>query len=77
MRETIGEWKVEWINTNGKTDELEVLIIDSKLDTMAPYIYEGSFAKIPKQLEEKKVIHWGKILESSVRDRIGAYSLTI
>jgi hypothetical protein len=77
MRETIGEWKKEWIDTNGRTDELEVLITDSRLDDMTPYIYEGSFVGIPKELEAKKVISNGKICISSVPDRIGAYSLII
>jgi len=77
MRETIGEWKSEWIGTNGKTDELEVLIHDSKLDDFHSCVYEGSFAKIPEILEKKKVIDWGKILASSIQDRTGAYSLTI
>lgn len=49
MRETIKEWKDEWIETNGKTDELE----------------------------EKKVVNSAKIIDSTVPDRIGAYSLKI
>lgn len=77
MRATIGEWKQEWIDASGKTDELEVLITDSGLDDLAPYVYEGSFTKIPETLENKKVIDCGKILVSSVQDRIGAYLLTI
>lgn len=77
MRETIREWKKEWIETNGETDEVEVLITNSKLEESQPYIYEGSFKNIPEELEEKKVIDWGKILDSSVPARIGAYSLKI
>jgi hypothetical protein len=77
MRETIKEWKDEWIETNGHTDDLEVVITDSKLDDLKPYVYEGCFAKIPRELNEKKVIGSGKILDSSVHDRIGAYSLKI
>ncbi len=77
MRETVGEWKKEWIDTNGETNELEVVIKSSKLSNGAAYIYEGSFVNIPELLEEKKVITWGKILDSSIPDRIGAYSLTI
>lgn len=77
MRETIKEWKNEWIETNGKTNELEVVISNSNLDNLAPYIYEGSFVNIPKGLEEKKVIASGKILDSSVPARIGAYALKI
>ena len=77
MRETIKEWKDEWIETNGKTDELEVLITDSSLSDLESYIYEGSFVGIPEYLEDKKVVSSGKVLTSTVKDRIGAYSLTI
>ena len=77
MRETIKDWKEEWIETNGETNELEVIIDDSSLSQDIPYIYEGSFAKIPDSLELKKVLSWGKILDSSIADRIGAYRLTI
>lgn len=76
MRETIKEWKDEWIETNGETDELEVLISYNNSDSDR-YIYEGSFANIPEELEEKKVVNSGKILDSTVLDRIGAYSLKI
>lgn len=76
MRETIKEWKDEWIETNGETDELEVLISYNNSDSDG-YIYEGSFANIPEELEEKKVVNSGKILDSTVLDRIGAYSLKI
>ena len=77
MRETIKDWKKEWIETNGKTEDLEVLIKDSSLDDFAPCIYEGSFVNIPESLEEKKVIEWGQVCDSSIPNRIGAYSLTI
>ena len=77
MRETIKEWKEEWIATNGKTNEVEVVIENSNLNDLDSYIYEGCFAKIPVELEEKKVIKWGKICDSTVLSRIGAYSLTI
>lgn len=77
MRETIKEWKEEWIATNGKTNEVEVVIEDSNLNDLASYIYEGCFAKIPVELEEKKVVKWSKICDSTVISRIGAYSLTI
>ena len=77
MRETVKEWKKEWIDTNGETNELEVSIKDSSLDEFTSLIYEGSFAGIPKKLEEKKVVDWGKICNSSVPERVGAYSLTI
>lgn len=77
MRETVREWKKEWIDTNGETDELEVAIEDSSLDKFAPDVYEGPFARIPVALEERKVVKWAKICNSSISERIGAYSLTI
>ncbi len=76
MRDTIKEWKSEWIETNGETNELEVLISNTNSDTDG-YIYEGSFANIPEELEEKQVVDWGKVLTSTVPERIGAYSLKI
>jgi hypothetical protein len=76
MRETIKEWKNEWIETNGETDELEVLISYCNSDSDG-YIYEGSFVKIPAELEEKKVISSSKVIASTVSTRIGAYSLKI
>lgn len=77
MRETIKDWKDEWIETNGLTDDLEVVIKDCALPELHSYIYEGSFRNIPEELEVKKVIDWAKIVESSIPDRIGAYSLSI
>jgi len=80
MRETVKEWKREWIETNGETDELEVDIKDSgQRDALnnARSIYEGSFAGIPVELEEKRVIEAGQIIDSSLPERIGAYSLLI
>ncbi len=74
--ETIKEWKKEWVETNGETDELEVLISDRN-SAFDGYVYEGSFVNIPEELEEKKVVGCGKILDSSVPARIGAYSLKI
>lgn len=72
MRETVKEWKDEWLETNGKTDELEVIISEGESD-----VYEGSFSDIPKKLEEKKVISSGTILDSTIHERIGAYKLKI
>ena len=77
MRETVGEWKKEWIETNGQTHELEVVIQDGSLDNFAPYIYEGSFVDIPEELLCKNVVDYGRIVESSEPERKGAYSLTI
>lgn len=75
MRETLKEWRDEWITTNGKTSKLEVIIEDRSRDDV--YIYEGNFAGIPVEFLERKVIENGKILDSSVPKRRGAYLLTI
>lgn len=77
MRETLKDWRRDWVETNGETNELEVVIKDSKLDDLAPYVYEGSFVGIPDNLLDKKVIDCGQIVESSVPERNGAYTLTI
>ncbi len=77
MIETIRDWKNKWMETNGETEKLEVVIEDSKLGEAAPYVYEGSFKDIPEDLLDEKVIEDGKIIDSSVSERIGAYSLTI
>lgn len=77
MRETLKDWKEEWISTNGITTGLEVVIKDSKLHDMAPYIYEGSFVEIPEELLDRKVVETSKIIDSSIPKRIGAYSLTV
>ena len=77
MRETLKDWKRDWIEENGETNELEVVVKDSKLDDFAPYVYEGSFVDIPEDLLDKKVIDCGQIIESSKPERNGVYSLTI
>lgn len=77
MRETVKDWRNEWIHMSGLTDELEVIITDSSLDSFHSEIYSGSFAGIPEELYEKKVIEKGRIIASSVPEREGAYSLTI
>lgn len=83
MRETIGDWKKEWINTNGTTNDLEVIIKDSNLrksDTWpdeGKSLYEGSFAEIPNELLEKKTIESGQIIASSNPERDGCYTLTV
>lgn len=76
MRETLRDWKRDWIESNGETDEIEALISEGN-DTLNPYIYEGSFKDIPEELLDRKVIHCGQILDSTVPERVGAYSLTI
>jgi hypothetical protein len=74
MRTTIKEWKDEWIETNGKTNELEVVI---RYKNFNEYIYEGSFCDIPNDLEERKVVESGRILDSTETERNGSYVLTI
>lgn len=76
MRETLNDWKKEWIQTNGITDDVEVLITDSSSNVSA-YAYEGSFAQIPEDLLHRKVIQYGKVVVSSIEERNGAYSLTV
>ena len=77
MRDTIANWKREWIETNGITHDLEVIIKDSSIEEDAPYAFEGSFIDIPNELLDRKVMDCGRILESSVPDRNGAYLLTV
>ena len=78
MRETIADWKKDWIDANGLTNELEVIIKDShriKSDTSSDEgqsIYEGCFANIPEELLE-----CGQILASTNPEREGCYSLII
>lgn len=59
MRETLKNWKTEWIETNGKTDGIEVLISYNSSDE---YIYEGSFSNIPEELEAKKSSNTARFL---------------
>lgn len=77
MRKVLRDWQRDWIAANGKTSDLEVVIKDSTLDVFAAYVYEGSFAGIPEELLERRVIGWGRIVASSVPERIGAYGLDI
>lgn len=76
MRETLRDWQRDWIEANGETNDIEVLISEGD-DVFKPYVYEGSFKGISKELLDRKVINYGKILESSEPERNGAYSLTI
>lgn len=76
MRETLRDWRRDWIETNGETDDVEVIISKDNC-LFNPCVYEGSFNDIPEELLDRKVISYGKIIESSVPKRIGAYSLTM
>lgn len=75
MRETLNDWKRDWIEVNGETNEVEVLISEGY--DASSYIYEGSFKDIPEELLNRKVVCCGQIIDSSAPERIGAYSLTI
>lgn len=77
MRETIKEWRDEWIGTNGPTGGLEVVITDTSRDISRDELYSGSFADIPPELFDKRVIENWRIIASSVPERVGAYSLTV
>lgn len=77
MRETIKEWRDEWIETNGLTKELEVVITDTSQEITRSELYSGSFADVPPELLDKKVIENWRIVASSVPERIGAYSLIV
>lgn len=77
MRETLKDWRRDWIKENGETHELEVVISSSKLDNFVPDVYEGSFYDIPDYLLDKKVVKSGQIIESTIPERNGAYLLTI
>jgi len=77
MRETVKDWQRDWLQTNGQTKGLEVLISDRSPGEFSPYIYEGSFADIDEKYLGKKVVEAGRIIDSSERERIGAYSLKI
>ena len=56
---------------------MEVIISDSSLEAFRTEVYSGSFADIPPELFDKKVIENGKIIASTVPERIGAYSLLV
>ena len=77
MRETVRDWQTDWIEQNGETDDLEVIIEDSGMEELSRYVYKGSFSNIREDLLDRKVIESGQIIESSVPERIGAYSLMI
>ena len=77
MRETLRDWKRDWIEANGETDDIEVLISEGEDSFYNPYIYEGAFKDIPNELLDRKVIRCGKIIASTDPERDGAYSLTI
>lgn len=76
MREILRDWEKDWIEANGETNDVEVLISEGD-DAFKPYIYEGAFKNIPEELLDRKVIHCGQIMDSTVPGRVGAYSLTI
>lgn len=76
MRITLEDWKRDWIKDNGETDGTEVLVSEG-VDSSESYIYEGSFKNIPKELLDRKVVNVAKVIESTIPERNGAYSLII
>lgn len=76
-RNTVKDWKNNWLKANGFTNDYEVVITDSKSKEQSTYVYEGCFADIPENLLEREVVECWKILASSVPEREGAYSLVI
>lgn len=72
MRERVIDWKREWIESNGETNELEVVICQKNEE-----IYAGSFREIPVEMENYRVLENWRILDSSEPNRIGAYTLKI
>lgn len=77
MMETLRDWQRQWIEINGITRDLEVVIYDSTLDKYHPSIYEGCFADINPDLLDREVIETARVIASSDPKRNGAYSLTI
>ena len=73
MRIRVRDWQRDWIRENGRTDELEVVIAESD----GAEIYSGSFAGIPEYELGKKVMVSGRILDSTVPERIGAIRLVV
>lgn len=74
---TVGEWRDEWLKDYGKSDEIEVVIMDNKEDVEDVFLYEGSFFGIPCGFFNKRVLQIGRIVASSVAEREGAYSFMV
>ena len=73
MRTRVRDWQRDWIRDNGRTDELEVVIVESD----NAEIYSGSFVCIPEYELDKKVMVSGRILDSTIPERIGAIRLVV
>ena len=73
MRTKVRDWQRDWIQDNGRTDELEVIIAESN----GAEIYSGSFVGIPEYELDKKVMVSGRILDSTIPERIGAIRLVV
>ena len=41
MRETLRDWKRDWIEANGETDDIEVLISEGEDSFYNPYMLNG------------------------------------
>lgn len=72
-RETLRDWRKEWIQTNGETHDLEVVVRNDEKDEL----YEGCFLNMPLNLLDKKVVKTQYIITSSCPERVGAYILEI
>lgn len=74
MRETLEDWKRDWIDANGETDDIEVLISEGD-NAFTPYIYEGSFKDIPEELLDKKWFIVGKLWTSQFQKELALIHL--
>ena len=73
MRITVRDWQRDWIRDNGKTDEMEVILVDRNDNEL----YCGSFIGIPEKLLERTVAEHGVILSSTDPARNGLFNLKI
>lgn len=73
VRIRVRDWQRDWIRENGRTDELEVVIAESD----GAEIYSGSFVCIPEYELDKKVMVSGRILDSTIPERIGTIRLVV
>lgn len=77
MRETVKDWRNDWIKSNGKTVGLEVIIRRLEKNVNWRGVYEGNFADIPEEYLDQKVIEHYQILASTDTGRERVYVLGI
>ena len=77
MNGKIGDWKNAWNEFYAGTEELTVIVKDSSLKKGMEIIYEGAIELIPETLEAREVQEVLRIIDSNVRERIGACCLVI